>query len=102
MAQPVVAIRKSIESINNPEVLQMIEKLSNYGLSVAVPHMHDSKGSFEELPRGMISLEENLSVSFKDVSEVDSENTVPVMWRWNEEGKEAEVVARCGLECLLG
>lgn len=101
MTQPVNAITKSIESVSNPEVVAMIEKLSEFGLAVSVPHMHDESGGFEELPCGMVSVEENLKVTFKNQSKIDDDQILPVMWRWNKKEEKVEVAAGCGLECRL-
>ena len=46
------SMRRAQEAINLPEVQDMVRALSEYGLGVFMPHMHnDDTGGFEPLPR---------------------------------------------------
>lgn len=94
-------VKNAIKAINNSEVQEMIKKLSEYGLAVAVPHMHGINGDFLPLPDDIVSFEDNLEISFVQKDDLNSESTIPVMWRWNEKLKLISVTARCGLECKL-
>ena len=94
-------VEEAIAAMNNPEVQQIVEKLSHYGLAVAVPHMHSDKGEFLPLPEDTVSIEENLNVSFKNRSDIDENSTVPVMWTWDYESKSPVVSGKCGLECIV-
>lgn len=97
----VMSIDKAIGSIGNPEVIQMIEKLSHFGLAVAVPHMHPQKGGFQPLPKDIVAVEEKLHVSFKNRLDIDEDSTIPVMWTWDNKSKSPVVSGGCGLECRV-
>lgn len=88
-------IEKSLESINNDHVQDMIKHLSSYGLGVCIPHMHTNSGEIISLPSGVVQKESSLQISFTDDSLVNSFDT-PVAWRWNNNG--IEVIAYCKLE----
>lgn len=94
-------IENSVNAINNFEVQEMIKKLSEYGLAVAVPHMHGEDGSFLPLPDEIVSFEDNLKVSFVRKEDLNSESIVPVMWRWDKKLHSISVTAGCGLECRV-
>ena len=80
------------KSIQEPEVQEMLKRLSNYGLGVFMPHMHAESGAFVELPRGMVQVEDNLRVSFKPRSEASGS---AVGWVWDSETMVAEVCRVC-------
>ncbi len=67
-------------------------ELSAYGLGIFRPHQHDQHGAITDLPERMISMEQNLKVSFLAHDAVP-DNAVAVGWRWN--GRELEVCAGC-------
>ena len=96
VATPAVSIhpdvQRSIDSIPKPEVQDLIKRLSEYGLAVAIPHMHGDTGAFLPLPEDRMALESALRVSFPRKGSSALKAAVPVMWRWN--GK-AEAVAAC-------
>lgn len=94
-------IRAAMDAANSPEVQEMIKKLAEYGLAVAVPHMHGQDGGFLPLPADVISLENGLKVEFVSQEEVDWESVLPVMWRWDEKAGSVVVAAGCGLECIV-
>lgn len=80
-------------SIEEPEVQEMIRKLSKFGLGVFMPHMHPPEGGFAPLPPGTVQLEGNLKVSFVDERSTDLDSAVPVGWAWD--GSQAKAVANC-------
>ena len=94
-------IAKAIQAVSTPEVQDMVKQLSKHGLAVSVPHMHGQNGEFLPLPRNLVSLEEDLTVSFVDKKQLNEERSIPVMWRWDEELNTASVAAGCGLECIV-
>ena len=85
-------VQRSMDAIQTLEVQSLIKRLSEYGLAVAVPHMHGDQGAFLPLPEDRISLESALRMSFPKKGSATLESAIPVMWRWN--GK-AEAVAAC-------
>jgi len=93
-------IKSAIESINEPEVQDILKQLAKYGLGIMVPHIHVDEGSgFAPLPRGMIQVESDLQVSFRNSDELN-DHGIPVGWRWGKVG--AEVVMGCTtLDCKL-
>lgn len=86
-------IKAAQEAVNDEEVQQAARTLAKYGLGICIPHMHDEKtGELLPLPTGMISCEQDLKVSFKDIAHLDR-GMVPVAWRWGNRG--FEVCASC-------
>jgi hypothetical protein len=69
-------VEKLTSSIQEPEVQEMLKRLSNYGLGVFMPHMHAESGAFVELPRGMVQVEDNLRVSFKPRSDTSGRDSI--------------------------
>ena len=85
-------VQRSMDAIATPEVQNLIKRLSEYGLAVAVPHMHADQGAFLPLPDDRMALESALRTSFPRKGSSALQSAIPVMWRWN--GK-AEAVAAC-------
>src|ERR1700680_1243774 len=79
-------------SIREPEVQEMLKRLSTYGLGVFVPHMHTETGEFVRLPPDMVQFEDDLKVSFKLRSEVSGG---AVGWVWNNETMAGAVCRGC-------
>jgi len=89
-------LRKAQQAIHLPEVQEMIRKLSVHGLCVHMPHMHDSEGHFQPLPEDIVSFEQGLKVSFKNVSDPSTAKALPVSWRWDEKLQAAAYCNKCG------
>jgi len=87
-------IKQALESVKLAEVQELIRKISSYGLAVALPHSHAPNGSFLPLPEDKVQFESKLKISFVDLNAKELENSIPVMWRWND---EVESVASCAL-----
>lgn len=100
-SQMATSIEDAIAAIQDPDVQDMIKRLSDYGLAVTVPHMHGENGGLLPLPSGTVSVEQNLRVSFTDEDVLDRDGIVPVMWRWNEKTSTISVAGGCGLECRV-
>lgn len=66
--------------------------LADYGLAVAVPHLHSSSGEIGDLPTDVASYEEELRVTFIPKSAVPS-HAIPVGWRWLDD--QLQVYALC-------
>ncbi len=88
-------LQDTVRAVNLPEVQKIMRTLGEYGLSVALPHMHTQEGMVP-LPEDMISSEDNLKVSFRKRDESSLKPALPVMWRC---GTEVNSVAYCGAEC---
>jgi len=88
-------VATATKAVQDPKVQEMIKELSKYGLGVCMPHMHDpnSEEEFSPLPKGMVSYESNLQVSFVDASEVADQ--IPVAWAWNADSESVVVVGGC-------
>lgn len=90
-------IQTAIEAVNLPEIQEMLKKLSKYNLGICVPHKHgEITGGFEGLPPNEIQMENNLEVSFMDISEISKIQAVPVAWRWQEDGINASAMCVSG------
>lgn len=87
-------IKQGLDAINLPEVQELVRRLSDYGLAVALPHTHGDKGNFLPLPKDQVAYESNLLMSFLRNDNPVLEFAIPVMWRWNDGTK---VVAQCAL-----
>lgn len=85
-------IRRGLESIESPEVQEIIKRLSQYGLAVALPHLHGKNGNFLPLSNNQVAFESSLRVSFVQKDSPALKSAIPVMWRWND---GVEAVASC-------
>ena len=94
------ALKTALGAIEYPDVREMLRRLADYNLGIFMPHMHDDQGAFQELPDGMIQIEDGLEVSFrsKDQTEIDSTRYVPTGWVWAGEG--ATTAAGCRTVCV--
>src|SRR5579871_4345039 len=92
------------ESINLPEVQEMLRKLADYNLGIYMPHMHnEGTGAFQPLTSGITQVEDGLKVSFKPEGEcVDSaeRSYLPVGWYWKA-GTAALCSQRCASRCVM-
>ena len=79
-----------------PEVQEMLQRLSAYGLGVFMPHMHDAiTGRFQPLGDELMQVETDLEVSFRPIDEVEKQagRYLPVGWCWR--AGAASPVAAC-------
>ncbi|MBW8850213.1 MAG: hypothetical protein JF600_05490 [Xanthomonadales bacterium] len=88
-------VQRASKAIEEPEVQEMLKRLSNYGLGIFLPHMHLPEGGFSPLPAGTVSLEKDLQVSFVDESDPEIVDAAPVGWRWDESAKAVVVCVQC-------
>lgn len=88
-------IRRGMEAVESPEVQEIIKQLSQYGLAVALPHLHGDNGNFLPLPSNQVVFESDLRVSFVEKDNPVLESAIPVMWRWDGETKVAADCALC-------
>ena len=73
------------EAIYLPDVQDMLRRLSEYGLGVFMPHMHDERtGEFQPLPEQVIQVESDLTTSFQRAEDVlsQADRYLPVGWFW--------------------
>ncbi|MDI1251545.1 hypothetical protein [Thermomonas sp.] len=78
-------VRTAQEAIHLPEVQEMLRRLSEYGLGICMPHMHDGQtGEFQRLADEVMQVESGLAVSFRPVAEVagQADRFFPVQWLW--------------------
>jgi hypothetical protein len=85
-------VEKANKAIQEPEVQDMLRRLSAYGLGIFMPHMHTDTEEYVPLPRGMVQVESNLQVSFQPVSEARGD---VVGWVWDEQLIAASVCQVC-------
>lgn len=83
----------SFPDLSDKKLQGLIQELSSYGLGVCVPHSHKEDGSIVDLPVGMVSVEQDLKVSFMLAEEVEKDHFVPIAWRWESDG--VNVVSLC-------
>ncbi|MEO6226773.1 MAG: hypothetical protein ABIO61_02810 [Thermomonas sp.] len=79
------ALRTAQEAIHFPEVQEMLRRLSEHGLGIFMPHMHDEKtGDFRQLPEQVTQVESGLEVSFQGTKEIadQTDRFLPVGWFW--------------------
>jgi hypothetical protein len=84
-------IRGAVQSVNLPEVQEIMKRLSDFGLGIMVPHAHADDNSFIPLDKDMVQVEDDHQVSFRHKDAVTKDFT-PVGWRWDS---ETQVVALC-------
>jgi len=85
-------VEKAHSAIANSEVQELIKKLSVHGLGVFMPHMHDPEtGDYAPLPKGMVSVEKDLQVSFHPSSSQEVAKSRAVGWVWDQ-GVQAVIV----------
>ncbi len=89
-------IQRALDSVMLPEVQDLIRRVSEYGLAVALPHMHGESGDFQPLPTAKLIRESMLRISFLDRDTPTLESAVPTMWRWDQEREGVRVCADCG------
>ncbi|AFY82671.1 hypothetical protein [Oscillatoria acuminata] len=89
-------VEKAQTSIDTPELQEILKKLSEYGLGVFMPHMHDpTTGNFAPLPPGIVSVEDNLQVSFLNASDPKIAQALPVGWIWDNGTQSVMNCVRC-------
>jgi hypothetical protein len=101
------ALRVAQESIDLPEVQEMLRKLSKYNLGISMPHMHNEEtGDFQPLPKELVQVEADLKVSFSPIEEIPEEiqgqtiRYVPVAWFWRDtEAVPVTVASMCYSYC---
>ena len=89
------AVRKAIDAIDSDRVQEIIKELSDYGLGVCVPHMHDDKGRFLPLPFGTVQSERGCKVTFVKEDEL-GKDAFAVAWRWDERKQAVAFCNGCG------
>ena len=89
-------IQRALDSVMRPEVQDLIRRVSEYGLAVALPHMHGEGGDLRPLPAVKVIHESELRISFLDRDAPTVESVVPTMWRWDQELEGVRVCADCG------
>ena len=83
-------------AICRPDVQDMLQRLSEYGLGIFMPHMHDAiTGRFQPLSDGIMQVESGLEVSFQPFEQVANQagRYLPVGWCWR--AGAATLVAAC-------
>ena len=78
-------LRSAQAAVELPEVQEMLRRLSNHGLGIFMPHMHDEQtGDFLSLPDDVTQVEAGLEVSFQPAAEIASQTDrfLPVAWVW--------------------
>lgn len=81
--------------LSQPEVQDLVKKLSEYGLAVAVPHMHGENGKLVPLPPDRVAFEDGLRVSFPRRDDSILKEAEPVMWGWNRTEQKVMALAHC-------
>ena len=80
------ALRTAQEAIQLPEVQDMLRRLSEHGLGIFMPHMHDElTGEFQPLPACLTQVEAGLEVSFQLTDDIarQTDRFLPVGWFWH-------------------
>jgi hypothetical protein len=80
-------LRNAQAAMQLTEVQGMLRRLSEHGLGICMPHMHDEiTGEFQPLSRELVQVEVGLEVSFRPAVEVDTQagRLLPVAWVWRD------------------
>lgn len=81
------ALRTAQAAIHLSEVQEMLRRLSEHGLGIFMPHMHDERtGHFQPLPDQFMQVESGLEVSFHPATEITkhADRFLPVAWVWRD------------------
>ena len=82
-------------AIRLPELQDMLQRLSEYGLGIFMPHVHDEvTGEFRSLPDHLMQVESGLATSFQPIEEIATERFLPVGWFWRAGGRAPRQRAR--------
>ena len=91
-------IQRALDSVELPEVREIIKRLAQYNLGICIPHMHLPEVDFGILPSDMVQVEEDCHVRWVPRSQVDAmPESVPVAWRWVDDGITS--AAKCIQTC---
>lgn len=89
------AVQKAVgHMLHNPEVQKLAEQLAEFGLGVAVPHIHEGDNVLP-LPPDKVQLEQDLKVSFVPLSEAEAVGAFPVMIMSDKKGTMRKVAWCC-------
>lgn len=92
------------DSIELPEVQEMLQKLSQYNLGIYMPHIHNEQtGAFQPLPSGITQVEDGLKVSFRPEEECANQpnlSYMPVGWFWDA-GATSMCRQKCTARCVF-
>ncbi len=81
------ALRTAQAAIQSSEVQEMLRRLSEHGLGIFMPHMHDEQnGEFQPLAEQLVQVESGLEVSFRPTAEIaeHADRFLPVAWVWRD------------------
>lgn len=89
-------LEKAHIAIADPEVQEMMKKLSKVGLGIFMPHMHDPvTDDYAPLPSGMVAVEKDLQVSFHPSSSEEVAESRAVGWLWDNTVQSVAVCTVC-------
>ena len=89
------ALRTAQAAIQLSEVQEMLRRLSEHGLGICMPHMHNEQtGEFQPVAEQLMQVESGLEVSFQPVAEIAkySDRFLPVAWVWRDGAQVASAV----------
>ena len=88
-------IQRARDSIDLPEVREIMKRLADFNLGVYIPHMHRPDLDFATLPPDTVQVEEGRQVRWISRAELESlPNSIQVAWRWVDNGVTS------GAECI--
>lgn len=90
-------IKRAKDAIDLPEVQEVLRILDEYGLGIILPHMHDENGYMVPLPKGVISFEDRLQITFHSEDAPEVYPGKAVGWRWDPDSGRASVVTSARL-----
>jgi len=93
-------LQKAQLAMYEPEVQEMLKKLSEYNLGICMPHKHnEADGSFMVLPADEVQVEDDLNVSFSKREDLPKKKMVEVGWFWKEGA--ATISSMCTTTCVM-
>lgn len=72
---------RSLDDASRNHVAELTKALAQYGLGIAIPHMHDEKSNMVSIPSGVVAYEDGLRISFLGKDCVPT-SAVAVGWHW--------------------
>jgi hypothetical protein len=85
-------VEKAEKAVQTQEVQEILQRLSELGLGVFMPHIHNREG-FSPLPDNIVQLEADLKVTFVNREDPKVQEAAPVGWVWDQ--TSGRVAAAC-------
>ena len=94
-------IEQAYKAVKTPEIQAIIQKLSEHGLGVFIPHQHEN-GVVRPLDPDTVQFESNLEVSFVARDDPRLKNSSIIAWTWNKDRARVSAACACNPDHFPG